>query len=123
MMTSKKELTLEELAILQSEMLKKSKNKEAAWGLWAGLSFFGGHRFYTEDYGLAGAMLSTTVFPLIIFVFVLFGSLPVALFYPSLFFVIGSVVWSWIDAFFLNRRLDTLNNKIENDILNSIKKS
>jgi hypothetical protein len=123
MMISKKDLTLEELAILQSEMLKKSKNKEAAWGLWAGLSFFGGHRFYTEDYGLASAMLCTTVFPLIILVSVIIGYLPFGLFYPSLFFVIGSVVWSWIDAFFLNQRLDKLNNEIENDILRSIKES
>ncbi|MCA1032053.1 TM2 domain-containing protein [Bacillus timonensis] len=120
-MISKRDLTLEELAVLESEMRKKQKNKEAAWGLWAGLSFFGAHRFYTEDYGYASAMLSTTFLPLIVLFFVLIDELPFGLFYPSLFFVIGSVIWSWIDAFFLNNRVDVLNDQIEQNILKNIK--
>ena len=38
-------LTLEELGILEVELLKKRKSKEVVWGLWAGLHFFGAHRF------------------------------------------------------------------------------
>ncbi|MBO8172968.1 MAG: hypothetical protein H0Z33_13895 [Bacillaceae bacterium] len=120
----KQQLTLEELSILESEMLKKRKGKEAAWGLWAGLSFFGAHRFYTEDYKYASVMLTTTIIPIIGLILILiYGSdtdstwFLVRLF---LIFLAGSVVWSWIDAFFLNRRLETLNNEIEQKILQDI---
>ncbi|MBM6619120.1 NINE protein [Bacillus suaedaesalsae] len=123
MQIEKKHLTLEELAILESEMFKKSKSKDAAWGLWAGLSFFGAHRFYTEDYRIASIMLSTTIFPLFLLILVLAYSLSDGLLYFSLFFLIGSVIWSWIDAFFLNRRIEALNDEIEQKILVSIKKN
>jgi TM2 domain-containing membrane protein YozV len=117
----KKDLTLQELGILESEMLKKQKNKEAAWGLWAGLSFFGAHRFYTENYAYASAMLLTTCIPLIVLITLLVIGMISFLFYTSLIFVIGSVIWSWIDAFFLNTRIDQLNNQIEENILKAIK--
>lgn len=32
----KRSFTLEELGILEAEMTKRRKTKEAAWGLWAG---------------------------------------------------------------------------------------
>ncbi|WP_246942721.1 NINE protein [Bacillus pinisoli] len=123
MINEKKQLTLEELGILESEMFKKSKSKEAAWGLWAGLSFFGAHRFYTEDFKIGSIMLCTTVFPLFLFCLVLYYSLSDFLFYLSLFFIISSVIWSWIDAFFLNKRIDSLNDEIERKILITIKKT
>ncbi|MBN3552850.1 TM2 domain-containing protein [Fictibacillus nanhaiensis] len=117
----KSELTLEELAYLESEMLKKSKSKEAAWGLWAGLSFFGGHRFFTEDYKYASAMLTTTFIPFIVLIYMIFNSYyNEPLFYISLFLLIGSVIWSWIDAFFLNKRVIQLNDGIEQNILDQI---
>ncbi|GED67143.1 hypothetical protein BRE01_08450 [Brevibacillus reuszeri] len=121
----KMDLTLEELAILESEMIKKRKNKEAAWGLWAGLSFFGAHRFYTENYGYASAMLLTSVFPIILLFIIpninLGDSFTRLLL--SIFFILlaGSVIWSWIDAFFLNKRMDELNDQIERSILDNIK--
>ncbi|OOE12828.1 NINE protein [Fictibacillus arsenicus] len=118
------DLTLEELAFLESEMLKKSKSKEAAWGLWAGLSFFGAHRFFTEDYKYASAMLGTTFIPLAILIYMLFDYYyNEPLFYFSLFLLIGSVIWSWIDAFFLNRRMIQLNETIEQNILNQIQQN
>jgi hypothetical protein len=115
---------LEELAYLESEMLKKSKSKEAAWGLWAGLSFFGAHRFFTEDYKYATAMLATTFIPLAVLIF-MFSTFyyDEPLFYLSLFFLIGSVIWSWIDAFFLNRRVIQLNESIEQVILGQIQQN
>jgi TM2 domain-containing membrane protein YozV len=118
---TKRDLTLEELAYLESEMVKKNKSKEAAWGLWAGLSFFGAHRFFTEDYQYASAMLFTTMVPLIALIIMIFNNSIHFLFYPSLVLLIGSVVWSWIDAFFLNTRVNELNDRIEQTILNSIK--
>jgi TM2 domain-containing membrane protein YozV len=118
---TKRDLTLEELALLESEMLKKRKNKEAAWGLWAGLSFFGAHRFYTENYQYASAMLLTTFLPLSVLITLLFSDYNKFLFFTSLFLLIGSVIWSWIDAFFLNKRVDEINDNIEHSIVNSIK--
>jgi hypothetical protein len=120
----KTDLTLEELAYLESEMLKKSKSKEAAWGLWAGLSFFGAHRFFTEDYKYGAAMLSTTLVPLAVMI-IMFTTLYYnePLFYLSLFLLIGSVIWSWIDAFFLNKRVIQLNESIEQSILEQIQQN
>jgi TM2 domain-containing membrane protein YozV len=117
---TKRQLTLEQLAFLESEMRKNEKNKDAAWGLWAGLSFFGAHRFYTEDYGYATAMLLTTIIPLIGLIILLFNDAFNSLFYICLAFVIGSVIWSWIDAFFLNSRVAKINDEIEQNIITSI---
>lgn len=122
---SKFDLTIEELAILESEMLKKRKNKEAAWGLWAGLSFFGAHRFYTENYRYASTMLLTSMVPIIAIIIMLstveyyngFIQFLLGLF---IFLLSGSVVWSWIDAFFLNRRIIEINESCENHILQTI---
>lgn len=123
---SKMDLTLEELAVLQSEMLKKKKNKEAAWGLWAGLSFFGAHRFYTENYGYASAMLLTSILPIIAIITMFstidyFTALADVIMTIFIFLLAGSVIWSWIDAFFLNKRIDELNEQIEISILNTIR--
>ncbi|WP_096463384.1 NINE protein [Aneurinibacillus soli] len=122
---SKKDLTLEELYILESEMLKRRKSKAAAWGLWAGLSFFGAHRFYTENYGSASAMFLTSTFP--IFMLLLLSG-PTArtsfnnfLFPFSILLIIGSIIWGLIDAFFLNRRVEKLNDAIECEIIHKIK--
>ncbi|CAH2714054.1 hypothetical protein BACCIP111895_01208 [Neobacillus rhizosphaerae] len=123
---SKMDLTLEELAVLESEMLKRKKNKEAAWGLWAGMSFFGAHRFYTENYKYASAMLLTSIIPIIAIIIILstveyyngFTQFFMSIF---IFLLIGSVIWSWIDAFFLNKRIDDLNENAEILILNSIR--
>jgi len=122
---SKLELTLEELAVLESEMLKKSKNKEAAWGLWFGLSFFGAHRFYTENYKYASAMLLTSIIPIFAIIIMLLTTTTYNgfnLFFLFLFilFLAGSVIWSWVDAFFLNKRIEELNDNTEHEILLSI---
>ncbi|GIO07775.1 hypothetical protein J31TS6_38030 [Brevibacillus reuszeri] len=122
----KMDLTLEELAILESEMMKKRKNKEAAWGLWAGLSFFGAHRFYTENYGYASAMLLTSIIPIIALIIMPYTT-DLENFSTRFFLgvfitlLVGSVIWSWIDAFFLNKRMDELNDQIERSILDNIK--
>lgn len=122
----KMDLTLEELAILESEMIKKRKNKEAAWGLWAGLSFFGAHRFYTENYGYASAMLLTSIIPIIALIIMPYTTDLENFstrFFLGIFItlLVGSVIWSWIDAFFLNKRMDELNDQIERSILDNIK--
>lgn len=123
---NKMDLTLEELAVLQSEMMKKKKNKEAAWGLWAGLSFFGAHRFYTENYSYATAMLLTSMIPIIAIITMFstidyFNALAGSIMKIFIFLLAGSVIWSWIDAFFLNKRIDELNEQAEIKILETIR--
>jgi hypothetical protein len=122
---SKFDLTIEELAILESEMLKKKKNKEAAWGLWAGLSFIGAHRFYTENYRYASAMLLTSMIPIIAIIILLstveyYYSFTMFLLWLFIILLGGSVIWSWIDAFFLNRRITDYNEVCENQVLQTI---
>lgn len=119
----KKDLTVEELGFLESEMLKNRKSKEAAWGLWVGLSFFGAHRFYTENYMYASAMFITTFLPLLVIIILLFNNIYNFLMGFSLFLIIGSVIWSWVDAFFLNSRVNEFNNDIELKIVNNIIKN
>lgn len=116
----KQKLTLEELTVFQSDLLNRRKNREAAWGLWAGLSIFGAHRFFTEDYKYASIMLSTTLLPIIGLIIMLFSAYSSFLMYFFSFLLAGSVIWSWIDAFFLNRRIDTLNEKLEYEVLKNI---
>lgn len=122
---TKRDLTLEELSMLEMEMLKKRKTKEAAWGLWIGLSFFGAHRFYTENYGYASAMFLTSFIPIVAIISIIFFTdildSSLFLFYICLFLLFGSVIWSWIDAIFLNKRIEQLNDSIEYEIINNIK--
>ncbi|WP_064093104.1 TM2 domain-containing protein [Rossellomorea aquimaris] len=117
---NKRDLTLDELVYLESEMINRRKSKDAAWGLWAGLSFFGAHRFFTEDYRYASAMFLTTFIPLLIVVASLFNETYNFIFNFSLFLLFSSVIWSWIDAFFLNARITNYNEKAERAVLQSI---
>jgi TM2 domain-containing membrane protein YozV len=118
---SKRDLTLEELACLESEMLKRRKNKDIAWGLWAGLSFFGAHRFYTGDFQYASIMLLTTFLPLFFLIISAFIGASKIILIPAILLLIGSVIWSWIDAFFLSQRIIDLNDGIEQAILKDIR--
>jgi hypothetical protein len=121
----KRSFTIEELGLLESEMLKKRRSKEAAWGLWAGLSFFGAHRFYTGNHLYASIMLTTSALPIvIIFLLATFTSLTginLFFFWLSIGLLAGSVVWSWIDALFLNQRIEEVNQAQELQIIEKIK--
>ncbi len=123
----KRKLNLSELGILETEMQKKRKSKETAWGLWACLSFFGAHRFYTENYKYASAMFLTSSIPIAAIIILLFYTdlqgIYEGMFWLFTMMLIGSAIWSWIDAFFLNRRLNVLNNEKEMETLQEILKS
>ena len=79
------------------------------------IRYFGAHRFYTENYRYASAMLLTSIIPIFAIIIMLFT---VEYYYGFtkflmtlfIFFLVGSVIWSWIDAFFLNKRIDELND-------------
>lgn len=120
---NKKDLTLEELGFLETEMLKKMKSKDAAWGLWAGLHFFGAHRFYTEDYKFGSAMFLSIVLPLTAIIFLLYTGTINILFYILLGLTACSLLWSWIDAFFLNSRINNFNETVEQSILDHIREN
>lgn len=121
----KRGLTLDELGLLESEMLNKRKSKDAAWGLWAGLSFFGAHRFYTEDYAYASLMLLTSALPLmgivLLGIYTDLSGFSRALLWASVAMLAGSVIWSWIDALFLNGRIERLNRDLEQQVIEKIK--
>ncbi|MDI3093661.1 NINE protein [Priestia megaterium] len=52
---AKKDLTAEQLAMVQSEMNKKGKSKGIAYALWFFLGGLGGHCYYAGNIGMAMA--------------------------------------------------------------------
>lgn len=92
---AKKELTNDQMIMLESEMNKVRKNKTPAWLLWVFTGPFGGHRFYMGDIGYAIAMLFLG--------WATFG------------------IWWLVDAFFINKRIEEKNNEKELELINQIK--
>ncbi|WP_094018220.1 NINE protein [Paenibacillus rigui] len=118
-------LTLEELGILEAESQKKMKSKDVAWGLWTGLHFIGAHRFYTNNHLYASFMLATSLIPSIaIFLLAVYTELEGFSYFMLWFFIsilIGSFLWGWVDAFFLNKRIEEINLEQERIIIHRIK--
>lgn len=92
---AKKDLTNEQLMILESEMSRNEKSKTPMWLLWVFTGGIGGHRYYLGDIGYAVAMTFCN------------------------WMTLG--IWGLIDAFFINKRLEKKNHDMELDILNKIK--
>lgn len=91
----KKELTGEQLNIVQGEMNNKEKSKGVMWVLWLFIGMFGGHRFYLGDIGYAIAMF--------FFNWMTLG------------------IWLLIDAFFISKRLEKKNAELEKNIIENVK--
>ena len=90
----KRDLTSQELSILQLELEKRGKSKVLTYFLWWFFGLFGGHRFYLGNNVYAIAML-----------------------------LIGWVtcgVWWLVDVFFISKKLAQFNAKIEDEIINNI---
>ena len=124
-MLRKSDLTLTELQRLDIDMKSRTRSRETLWALWAFLSYFGAHRYYVGDFGLGFAMFVTSVVPMIgIGIQVAatdMDSVPqTALLYFFIFWLAASLVWSWVDAFFVDRRVDGFNRQVETQILNEI---
>jgi hypothetical protein len=70
-------------------------------------------------------MLLTSGIP-IIAIIIMLSSVDFYLgFYQFLLFIfitllVGSLIWSWVDAFFLNKRIESYNDSVEREILNLI---
>jgi len=92
-LNAKKNLSNEDLIILESEMNKVRKNKTPAWLLWIFTGGIGGHRYYLGDIGYAVGMT-----------FLNWATLG---------------IWGLVDAFFINERI---RRKNEEEELNIIKK-
>lgn len=90
----KKDLTTDQLAMVQGEYEDKKKNPVIAYLLWFFLGGFGGHRYYLGNIGMGIAMTLT---------------------------IGGLGIWSLIDVFFINGRLKEINNGLEKDVIERVK--
>jgi len=90
----KKDLSAEQLAMINGEMNNKQKSKGIAYALWFFLGGFGAHRFYVGHTGYAIGMLLT------------FG---------------GLGVWTLIDAFLIGKAIEAKNETVEKDIIMNVK--
>lgn len=91
----KKDLSGEQLSMVQSEYAKKEKNKTTMYLLWFFFGGFGIHRFYLGDTGRGVAMLLLN------------------------WATLG--IWALIDVFLIGSRLEQLNNAAESEAIQNVK--
>jgi len=90
----KRQLSSEQLSIVQSELEKKQKNKVVMYLLWWFLGIFGGHRFYLGDVGVGIGQLLTLG---------------------------GLGIWALIDVFLIGKRLERKTEELEFSIIEEVK--
>ncbi|MDC7783916.1 TM2 domain-containing protein [Priestia megaterium] len=83
---AKKDLSAEQLSMVQSEVSKQGKSKGIAYALWFFLGGLGGHRYYAGNIGMAIAMTLTLG---------------------------GLGIWSLIDVFMIGGAIEKKNEEIE----------
>ncbi len=127
LLSLKKDLDAQELAMLSTEIERRKKSRAVLWVLWLFTGTIGGHRYYLGDKGRA--LLQTIVFILaIVLGFSLIASaeneVEALIYGPMALFMFLSVpaLWAIIDAFFIGRRLAQKNEEIEINIINEIKR-
>ena len=126
LLEEKKDLTPQELAILESEFQKHRKSPVVLWLLWLFTGNFGGHRYYLGDKGRAITHTIVFIIMLIVgFSFLSSADTEVEIFvYAPLAFALSlsiPALWALVDAFFINRRLKKKNAEIEMKLINKIK--
>lgn len=90
----KRDLSGEQLSMVQSELEKKQKSKGIMYVLWWFTGVFGGHRYYLGDTGYALGMT----------------------------FTLGGIgFWALIDVFLIGKRLEGKTEVLENDIIQKVK--
>ncbi|HHT47369.1 MAG TPA: TM2 domain-containing protein [Firmicutes bacterium] len=129
LLAAKKDLSPQELSMLESEFRRRKKSRVVLWLLWWFTGILGGHRYYLGDKGRA--IIHTVVFLLVLFISILWNAYvidtattveEVIILGPagmSLFII--PALWAIIDALFIGRRLNRKNEEIELDIINQIK--
>ena len=90
----KKELTSEQLSMVQSEVDRHKKDKVVMYMLWLFLGGIGGHRYYLGDIGYAIGMTLTLG---------------------------GLGVWALIDVFFIGKRLEKKTENLERRIIGKVR--
>lgn len=94
-MLAKRDLTGEQLAMVQGEYNDKKKEKMPMYLLWFFTGVIGGHRFYIGDTGYAIAMLCLS------------------------WATLG--VWTLVDVFLIGGRLEKINEQKEREIIENVK--
>ncbi|MBA9024745.1 MULTISPECIES: TM2 domain-containing protein [Bacillaceae] len=90
----KKDLSAEQLAMVQSELEKKQKSKGLAYLLWFFFGGIGGHRYYAGDIGIGIGMTLTLG---------------------------GLGLWALIDVFFIGKRIESKTNQLEMELIQQVK--
>lgn len=90
----KKDLSAEQLSMVQSEFDEKKKTSGIMFLLWWFTGGIGGHRYYLGDIGYAIGMTLTLG---------------------------GLGVWTLIDVFFISKRLNEKNKQVERGIIQNVK--
>lgn len=90
----KKNLSYEQLAIVQSELEKRKKSSVVMYLLWLFTGGIGGHRYYLGDIGIGIAMTLTLG---------------------------GLGFWALLDVFFIGRRLAKKTEILETEIIQKVK--
>ncbi|MBM7598153.1 TM2 domain-containing membrane protein YozV [Virgibacillus halotolerans] len=91
---AKKELTAEQLSMVQSEAGRKEKSKGVAYALWFFFGGIGGHRYYAGNIGYAIGMTLT---------------------------VGGLGLWTLIDVFLIGKAIEKKNEEIEFEAIQQVK--
>jgi TM2 domain-containing membrane protein YozV len=107
----KSQLTSEEYTYVNSELIKRSKSRLAAYLLWFFLGGFGAHRFYLGQKGVAFALLALGVL-----------NLALSLLNPLLSVITSGalLIWLLIDAFLIYRILKKEREELERQIIEEV---
>lgn len=89
----KRDLTAEQLAMVQSEVSSKAKSKGIAYALWWFTGGIGGHRYYAGDIGMGIGMTLTLG---------------------------GFGIWTLIDAFLIGKRIEQKNEELEYKVIQQV---
>jgi len=121
----KSDLTLTELQRLDLELRNRGRSRDTLWALWGLLSYFGAHRYYVGDFGYATAMFATSFVPMVgLAIQLIYSDMETLsstmLFWFFVFWLGASVLWSWIDAFFVNGRVERFNAEVEREIIDEL---
>ena len=89
-----KDLSSQQLAMVQAEVKGKEKSKGIGYALWFFTGGIGGHRYYAGDIGMGIAMTLTLG---------------------------GLGLWCLIDVFFIGSRIEKKNSELEYDTIQKVK--
>lgn len=89
----KKDLSAQQLSIVQSELEKRQKSKVLLYVLWWFTGIIGGHRYYLGDIGMGIGMTLTLG---------------------------GLGFWALLDVFFIGKRLENKTNQLECEIIHNV---